>query len=107
MLCHGKAMSAFEIDAYHDVPCMGAIQLPNLGDTVRYLPNGVSENLGVTKFVGAQALKHDMSAVPINNVGKLLPKTRGHVRPTTQELKWQVLFFFASELSSDETFKTT
>ena len=28
-------MSAFEIDEYHDMPCMGAIQLPNLGDTVR------------------------------------------------------------------------
>ena len=35
VLCHGKDMSALEIDAYHDMPCMGAIQLPNLGGTVR------------------------------------------------------------------------
>ena len=49
-----NAMSAFEIDAYHDIPCMGAVQLPNLGDTERNLPSyGISEDLGVTKFVGA------------------------------------------------------
>ena len=52
-------MSAFEIDAYYDIPCMGAIQPPNLGDTagLRNLPCGtklrISEDLGVTKFVGA------------------------------------------------------
>ena len=50
-------MSAFEIDANLRIPRMGAIQLPNLGDTVRNLPYeasyGISEDLGVTKFVGA------------------------------------------------------
>ena len=46
-------MSAFEIDATLRIPCMGAIQLPNLGDTVRNLPYGISEDLGDTKFVGA------------------------------------------------------
>jgi len=46
VLCHGKAMSACLYD-------MGAIQLPNLGDTVRKLPYGISEDLGGTKFVGA------------------------------------------------------
>ena len=46
ILCHGKAMSACEID-------MGAIQLLNLGDIVRNLPYGISEDLGATKFVGA------------------------------------------------------
>jgi len=46
-------MSAFEIDAYHGISCMGAIELPNLGDTVRNLPYGISEDLGVAKFVGA------------------------------------------------------
>ena len=53
ILCHGKAMSAFEIDVYHDISCMRAIQLPNLGEIVRNLPFGISEDLGVTKFVGA------------------------------------------------------
>ena len=46
-------MSAFEIDACHDIPCMGATQLPNLRDTIRNLSYGISEDLGVTKFVGA------------------------------------------------------
>ena len=84
---------------------MGAIQLPNLGDTVRKLPYGISEDLGDTKFVGAKALKQVMSAVPRFKLGKLPPKTRGHVRPTTQDVKWQVHFFFASALALDETSK--
>ena len=62
---------------------MGAIQLPNLGDTVRKLPYGIFEDLGDTKFVGAWALKKVMSAVPKYKLGKLPPKTRGHVPPTT------------------------
>ena len=72
---------------------MGAIQLPNLGDTVLNLPYGISEDLGVTKFVGALALKQVMSAVPNYKLGKLPPKTRGHVRPTTKVEKWQVHVF--------------
>ena len=60
---------------------------------VRNLPYGISEDLGITKFVGACASKQVMSAVPRFKLGKLQPKTRVHVRPTTQDVKCQVHFF--------------
>ena len=38
---------------------------------------------------------------------KIAAENTGHVRPTTQDVKCQVHFFFASVLDLDETFKTT
>ena len=87
---------------------MGAIQLPNLGDTVRtesslryLLGPGCCE---VRRGIGIKTGYVSSSKI---QTGKIAAENSGSRAAYNSRRKMPGLFFFASALALDETFKTT